>query len=379
MKLIILSAVLFIANFKYAYLQSDFSEQEQTESNEITRTLDFNEIKKTFKLSKDEVSAFTNSFESDKLELIWPATWEECQSSGLFIVSAKPKDTVKSEMLVKFQKKSGVKSWFNEKDKSTECSFIEKNKAIPMEYYISKEMSGKPRFAQFYADDSYYKGSRITYLTSHYFKNSMTLNEWFKNKTSSRTSDKKEVEKNLKLFLRQMHEALVALKKKDYIYTDFKPENVLINMNNNKGSSFLMNMGNVVTLNKDKMSQICTVSKEYFPPSNDQVDIDNKVMIKNFLSQSKNKPDNLLTWTFCSSIMSLVCPEFDKRRDSYFKNRKIHAALKGSSSSLTKLIKCQETSFKYSTKLIKFLDSCLVKDSKISKFEDIVNQEWFRD
>ena len=83
MKLIILSAVLFIANFKYAYLQSDFSEQEQTESNEITRTLDFNEIKKSFKLSTDEVSAFTNSIESDKLELIWPATWEECQSSGL--------------------------------------------------------------------------------------------------------------------------------------------------------------------------------------------------------------------------------------------------------------------------------------------------------
>lgn len=375
--------------FNIAYGESEFLENEKQESDKkgdsgsAKPSLDFNEVKKTFRLAKDEITSFETAFDTSSLELIWPATWEDSIKSGVFLANAKSKENTNRQVLIKFQKKSTIKAWYNEKEKTTECSYNEKIKQIPMEYMVGKEFSGKSRIPQFYAENSNYKGARLVYLVSHYFKNGLTLNEWFKNQTSDKTVDKKELEKNLKIFFKQMHEALLSLKRKNYLYTDFKPENVLVNLNNKKGSVFLMNMGNVVAVKDNKINQICMASKEYFPPSNDQVDIDSKTMIRNYLSSSStkvNKVDNLLIWTYCSSLMSLVCNEFDKRKDSYFKNRKIYAAMKGSSSSLAKLMKCQDnTLFKSSTKLYSFLDACLAKESKITKFEEIINQEWFKE
>lgn len=373
--------VVLVATINLIYCQSEIFEGEDDKKPASNKPLvDFNEIKKSYKLNIEEASTFEKAFDTNTLELIWPNSWDESVKSGIFLVGAKSKENANRDVLIKFQKKQSIKAWYNEKEKTTECSYNEKIKQIPMEFLVSKEFNGKPRVPQFYANNSYYKGSRLVYLVSHYFKNGMTLNEWFKNQTNDKSFDKKEVEKNLKTFFHQMHDILLKLKIKSFLYTDFKPENVLVNLNNKKGSVFLMNMGNTVSIKENKVNQICISSKEHFPPSNDQVDIDSKTMIKNYLSSSSklSKIDNLLIWTYCSSLMSLVCNEFEKRKESYFKNRKIYAALKGSSSSLAKLMKCQDNNLK-SSKLYSFLDACLVKDSKITKFEDIINQAWFKE
>ena len=381
MKIIIEKIFLLIFVFKSVYLSDSESDSasSSSEEEETKPKLNFEEIKKHFQLSKDEANSFKNSFKVDSLTLFWPSTWEECLSTNVFLAVAKNVKETK-EVLVKFQKKTNVRSWLNEKDKSTECS-ASKN-LVPMDYFVSKEMIGKPRIPQFFADESNFKGSKTIYLVYHYFKNSMTLNEWFKKESSGKSANKQEIEANLKIYFKQMHEALVMLKKKNYIYTDFKPENVLINLNNKKGSSFLMNLGNVATLNNGLINQVCMASNEYFPPIEDSdKNSDKKKMIASYLKQNENKPDNLLIWTYCSSLMSLVCPEFETKKNSHFKNRKIYSG-KGlkSKNSLLNLIQCQGANiFKYSTKLHAFLNACLVKDSKIKKFEDIISQDWFKE
>jgi len=363
-----------------SFLNSDYIESESPP--ESARTLlKFSDIQNSFKLTKEEVSAFSKSFDTASIGLLWPSTWEECAKANLFLAVVKPKDKSKPEMIVKFQKKSTVKSWYNEKDKTTECAEKIGKTIIPMEYAVSKEMSGKPRISQFFADNSNVKGTKTIYLASHYFKNSITLNDWFKNQTSSKTK-KNEIEKLLKEYFKQMHEALMNLKRKNYIYTDFRPQNVLINLNNNKGSAFLMNLNNVVTLSSDsKLNSICATSKEFFPLADDKADMEVKTLTKNYLSLNNNSPENLLIWTYCASLMSLVCPEFEKNREAYFVNRKIYVKMSSLKKgiSMIKAIGCKESSTNFSAKLMSFLETCLIKDSKLKKFEEIVKQDWFKD
>jgi intein/homing endonuclease len=116
--------------------------------------------------------------------------------------------------------KSNVSAWFNKKNKSTECLLNEKSlnstaitsNLIPMEYYMSKEMNGKPRFIQFFPDDSNIIGPKAIYLAYNYYDNAKNLNQWIKQ--AEETEKKKEIEKTLKIFFKQIHEGLLMMKKK---------------------------------------------------------------------------------------------------------------------------------------------------------------------
>ncbi len=168
------------------------------------------------------------------------------------------------------------------------------------------------------------------------------------------------------------------LKKKNYIYTDLKPENILINMNDKKGSAFLINMDNVVTLKKKKMNQICSITDEFFPPVEFYDNKHKTSMINSYLKTNKNQPDHLLIWTYCATLMSLVCPDFEKKRDSHFKNRIVHEnlALSNQLSMIKLFINCDKN-IKFSGKLKVLLDKCLISNTKIKKFENLLNEDWF--
>jgi hypothetical protein len=352
------------------------SSEESGSSNTIT----FEHIKKHFQLSNEQIKSFKSTFKTDDLILVSPTSFEDSDNLNIFLVVAKKLKSDKNEVLIKFQMKSNVTAWINENDKSTECTINSKQQQslIPMEYYISKEMNGKQRFQQFYPDDSNIKDSKSIYLTFNHLKNSINLYKWFKQITAE-SDKKKDIEKNLKIFFKQIHESLLMLKKKNYIYTDLKPENILINMNNKKGSVFLINMNNVVTLKKDKLNQICSISNEFFPPVDYNFNEPKSSMINSYFKMNNHKSDSLLIWTFCATLMSLVCPSFDKKRESHFKNRIIHSLLKSKQNSILKgYLNCDEN-IQFPGKLKSFLDKCLRYESEIKKFEDLLKDNWFNE
>ena len=357
------------------------SSSDDDESSSSSYTITFEHIKKYSKLSKEQIKSFKKKFKTDNLILFWPDSLVNINDLNVFIIIAKSIKSDKNEVLIKFQMKSNVTAWINENDKSTECSINSKQQQqsfVPMEYYISKEMNGKSRFQQFYPDDSNIKDTKSIYLTFNYFKNSINLYKWFK-QTAAESDKKKDIEKNLKIYFKQIHESLLMLKKKNLIYTDLKPENILINMNNKKGSVFLINMNNVVTLKKDKLNQICSISNEFFPPVDYNFNEPKSSMINSYFKMNNHKSDSLLVWTYCATLMSLVCPSFDKKRESHFKNRIIHSLLKSKQNSILKgYLNCDEN-IQFPGKLKSFLDKCLRYESEIKKFEDLLKDNWFNE
>lgn len=87
------------------------------------------------------------------------------------------------------------------------------------------------------------------------------LKSWY---MSHRTDSK--LDRKLKRIFRQMHSAIAFLLTHDLVYTDFKPENILVNLNNKKGSAFLTRLDSVVFANDGKLRNICQATIEYFPP-----------------------------------------------------------------------------------------------------------------
>lgn len=77
MKIFWLPCVLFIASYvglsrsDDSIISSDYIDFEKTKESAKT-LLKFNNIKDKFKLSKEEVTAFTKSFDVESIELLWP-------------------------------------------------------------------------------------------------------------------------------------------------------------------------------------------------------------------------------------------------------------------------------------------------------------------
>lgn len=177
-----------------------------------------------------------------------------------------------------------------------------------------------------------------------------------------------------------MHEALSALMDKKMIYTDFKPENILINNNNKKGSAFLTNLDSVVSLSNNKLDKICVITNEYFPPveASSESDAKNKLISGFIKAEGSNAANRILSWQFCVSIFSIMCQEFDQKLNT-FKDRSLFSKWKNENAPLTKYFKCGKS--KISTSLMSMLDSCLYKKSKNNKntltFEKLIEHEWF--
>lgn len=386
MKFYLLLSLLVFTNCKKTSKNSQSSEAESSSSESSTdatnlSSISLGSLKKSLKLSSKDESFLKNKFNISSLELISPKSEKEIAKikSCLVKSSLKSQETVQ----IKIRKNSKIKSWFKQDQEKTFCSANAKSNQslIPIEYHVAKELNNKPRFVKFYPDESqkssFKNKNTAVILTYQYLTNSSSLQEWYSDKKS--TMEMKDIEENLKTFFTQMHNALSSLLEKKFLYTDFKPDNVIVNNNNKKGSSFLGNLSSVVSLSKNgkKLDTICVLTPEYFPPVKGVSDSNFKKLISSFLKNEGTKAVNrMLSWQFCVSIFSLVCPEFEDKRKE-FADRSVFDKWKNENTSLNKYFKCSKT--KISSSLTNLFDKCLIKKStkKNFKFENILQHEWF--
>lgn len=93
-------------------------------------------------------------------------------------------------------------------------------------------------------------------MTYSHHTNTQDLRSWY---LAHRQDDAKANQK-LKNILKQMHAALVYLLDHGLVYTDFRPENVLVNLNNKRGSAFLTRLDSTVVVAANKqIDNICLV------------------------------------------------------------------------------------------------------------------------
>ncbi|RNA15368.1 hypothetical protein BpHYR1_050088 [Brachionus plicatilis] len=350
MKIFLLLSILVFSECRKYSISTDSSEagsssvESSSESTKLS-PISLSTLKKYLKLSPKDESFLKNKFNTSSFDLIWPKSEKEI--AQLKICSLK--STLKSqEVKVKIVKISRIKAWYRQDKDKTYCSSDAKSdqSLIPIEFHVSKELANKPRFAKFYPDESQASSSnkkhKALILTHQYLTNSVNLREWFNDKKT--TLDMKEMEKILKIFFTQMHAALNSLLEKKFIYTDFKPENVIININNKKGSAFLSNLNSVVSLGKSgKLDKICVMTPEYFPPVNGVSDSDSKKLTSSFIkTEGAKATKRILSWQFCMSIFSLVCQEFEDKKQQ-FVDRSVFDKWKNENTSLSRYFKCPKS------------------------------------
>ena len=332
-------------------------------------------------LNKEAKNHLEKNFDIDTLQLVSPFTEFDLNINSPCVFSIKRKGINNDPyVIVKIIGQDQINTWYNQKNDTSQCK---KNyNSIPMEYYVAKEMSKKSRFVEFFPNLYYQdkKENSFYIFVYHHFKNSLNLREWFEEQVNSQI-DNTIIENRLKIIFLQMYEALLSLYNKNLVYIDFKPENVLINKNNKKGSSFLLNLEPVVKLYNGKINEICKASPQYFPPSEGRSLNEFAV---NFLKINNNnniKANHILTWQYCLSIYSLVCDKAFKNEEG-FNSRTIFSKWRNNNAPLNRYVKCSSDKFKMTKSLEDLLSSCLLKkieDSKFQKFEDLKNSEWLKE
>lgn len=118
------------------------------------------------------------------------------------------------------------------------------------------------------------------------------------------------LERLLSKHFARMHDALSALKRAGFVYTDFKPENVLVDSTADR--AYLIDLESVVSA---QARFVCVRTLAYSPPLFTR---DGKLVDVDGLSQHSvhtffyggmlvDPFDRILSWTFCFSIYVLMC------------------------------------------------------------------------
>lgn len=135
----------------------------------------------------------------------------------------------------------------------------------------------------------------------------------FTNQTrhSPRTSHNSALERLLRVHFVRMHDALSSLRRAGFAYTDFKPENVLVDTEANR--AYLIDLESVVST---RSRFVCVRTLLYSPPL--FAPTDGRLIDVDGLSQHSANSffngrliadpyDRILSWTFCFSIYILMC------------------------------------------------------------------------
>lgn len=372
-------------------------ELEQLDEKSILR---LERLKKVLNLKEIELNFMKANFDTSSLTLVDPGHLNDVlkHKKCTLLTHLKPtyadneRDT---PVLVKLEHTQTIISWFNRQREKSYCSHEllkqtnKYEKLEPIEYFAHRELSlTRMRLRKFLPhaslvqtlDGDLSMKKTVQIFTFKYNPNVQDLRQWFVERKYEHGDSYVTLEAKLKTLLRQMHSVIESLLDKNFLYTDFKPENVLVNLRSRKSSTYLINLDALVWSKNFKLERVCKITNEYFPPvlgsSNQQT---TRKLIATFLrNEASHAIDRLLTWQFCMSIFSLVCETYELKVRS-FKERSVFDYWRNDNVSFARHFKCGNS--KISNSLYSLFDSCLYRNSKNSKskrtFVQLIEHEWF--
>ena len=167
-----------------------------------------------------------------------------------------------------------------------------------------------------------------------------------------KTFDTKEYETKLQRVYARIYEALSTLRSEGFIYTDLKPQNILIDSNSN---AYLIDLESVIQNQLNK--QVCVYTGFYFPP-----DLRNK-----FPLVVPDDMERILSWTFCFSVYQSACVRAD------VSNQQSFAKWYQFGGEFLKYFQCERP---ISSQLSQMLNSCLSRRTEKSSFSNLRRTEW---
>lgn len=339
-------------------------ERKKQEQRGDSKTDLFNKIQQIFQLAKSDY--FTKNYEMSTLKLIYPSDINMVLQMKRCVLAVKLKGTTTPKMVaIKLEQYSTSRSSTDSQTQKMSCGSnhaeIPADRRLPTEHYLNTLMNTQPHFNRYYPKLSGLIGTKtnekLMIYVSDFKEGSMDLQAWA-NKNMGRLS-KTDYEDKVKRFYRKIHAALTTLKDNRYIYTDFKPQNVLID---NTEIPYLIDLESVLL---DDSSRPCLATRFYSPPkinyeaarSRDQIeDIHNRI----------------LSWTFCFSIYETMC--FNT------KEKGVYESVSG------KLSSWQGSSFmthfgcknQVSEELKDFINKCLIKNLEKDSFFKLKTLKWLK-
>jgi hypothetical protein len=315
----------------------------------------WNRIRTTFKLSPRIQSLFNHYFDLKKLVLLFPKEYAQVQTNGRCVLGSYFHGGVK--VAIKMEFKKSVRVGYDYSSQQITCH---KDLNSPSaEFYIAS-MVNKPdgtvqdNFIKFYSKISSCLSSEdVNIYIYDNIENSSDLLRWSKNERKSQHFELHSYENKVRRIFRHIFRALYYLLSKNFVYTDFKPMNALID-NHNRG--YLIDLESVSSRQSGK---VCVYTKNFYPPT----------FTGNTFQIKTVNADRTLTWTFCFSIYTTVC----------FENDNIMTKMSSWNDNVPFLnhFGCSSKITDQSNYLKQLLNSCLTKNDRKEKFQNIINYKWF--
>ncbi len=308
-----------------------------------------------------DTSYFTKNYDMKSLKLIYPSSLEMIKDMKRCVLSAKIMNS-NSMAALKLEQFNTTRSVTNQKTHEFKCGrqgdSIPKIDRLPTEHFMNTLMNTECYFNKYYPQLSGIlktQNQDLIVYVSEFKEGSMDLQEWA-NKYRNRLKTPEEFEDSIRTFYRKIHDALMVLKKANYIYTDFKPQNVLID---NKMVPYLIDLESVI---KDTSKSPCLATSFYSEP---------KKKIKT-PDQTEYIHNRILCWTFCFSVFESMC--FKIKEDYKNVTRKLDSWDKNVP--FMKHFGCRV--IKTSDSLKEFLNFCLTEKISKDSFAKLSSTKWLR-
>jgi serine/threonine protein kinase len=282
-------------------------------------------IVQIFQISKKDLPFFDTNFNLNTIELIYPASLQNVKEMRRCVLGMKFK-RMKNSAAIKLEFDSSVRARYDDQQRVIRCNNQGYLNGMPTERFIAILMRNNPNFIKFYA--AYSKqlnnnGVKINTYVYERLPRTENLLAWT-NQMKQNGQMTGQIEKRMKKYLRTIHESLSLLKTYGYAYTDYKPENVLIDQMNDK--AYLIDLESVVSV---KSRYVCLRTPGFTPPLYSKngffIDSDSlgpKAMNEFFYGNHVANPfDRLLSWSFCISIYSLLCLSANEIHTVQFQSR----------------------------------------------------------
>jgi len=331
-----------------------------------------------FSFQAQDIEHLKRRFDLKNAELIYPDGFDKVLALRRCVIGSRIRST-KNLVAIKLEFDNDVRAKLDEHTRQISCQAYYIN-GMPTEKYIANMMQNKPYFITFYSNmstqcQSYYHKPINMYVYER-LVNSSNLAELVENLRRNGMKNF-ELEKYLKIYYSQAHNALTQLYDRGYIYTDFKPHNVLVDHSSRK--AYLIDLESVV----DRSSKfVCLRTTAFTPPLYDSrgylisADSLSRESVREFFDGSNSKwaLDRVLTWSFCISLYSSLCLKGNDIFQNEFKSKFKYWGRDKFSFPI--YFGCLTGSM--SKEFIDLLNQCLVIEQKQPLFKQLNTHKWFQ-
>ncbi len=265
--------------------------------NTLSLSINYKDLLNEFHLKKSD--CLKEKFDTNSLELIYPKTFKnikrciiEANSKNLFFIK---------KLAFKFELQSQIRQWWNKNTndigKLTSSTDKYNSQTIfqPMELHVmdvvqSMDFNTRKLFIPYYKDSMCVLKTtdkdRVYVYAMERPNNAINLLDWYEEHKKRMTLF--DMVSKLKTYFKTIYKALITLLDKGLVYTDLKPQNILIDSVQDR--AYLIDLESVTTIKKNNNTiNGCLKTFEYLPPD--------LVLTK----------ERVLKYTFGMSIYNLVC------------------------------------------------------------------------